>query len=103
MVSFLPYEDSLNWGIITGTRRRFDFRQRWLGVMEAQRLPDIVTVEEAGRLFCATQMLSYRVFSSPSTALVYVSARGSRLQVGEINAVRQRVHIRKQESLGLLA
>lgn len=29
---------------------------------KAQRLPDIVTVEEARRLFTATQVLSYRVF-----------------------------------------
>jgi integrase/recombinase XerD len=29
---------------------------------KAQRLPDILTVEEAGRLFAATRILSYRVF-----------------------------------------
>ncbi|MBK7846969.1 MAG: hypothetical protein IPJ73_06395 [Zoogloea sp.] len=29
---------------------------------KAQRLPDIVTVEEAQRLFSATRTLSYRVF-----------------------------------------
>src|SRR6266496_1974781 len=28
----------------------------------SQRLPDIVTVDEAGRIFLATQVLSYRVF-----------------------------------------
>ena len=43
---------------------------------KTQRLPDIVTVEEAQRLFAATRVISYRV------------------QVGDIDAVRGRVHIR---------
>lgn len=36
MDQVLVYGDSLSWGIIPGTRRRFDFTQRWPGVMEAQ-------------------------------------------------------------------
>jgi lysophospholipase L1-like esterase len=31
---FLVYADSLSWGIIPGTRNRFDFDQRWPGVLE---------------------------------------------------------------------
>ena len=30
----LVYSDSLAWGIIPGTRRRFPFQQRWPGVLE---------------------------------------------------------------------
>jgi integrase/recombinase XerD len=43
---------------------------------KAQRLPDIVTVAEAQRLFQATQVVSYRVFFSPSTAWACAWARG---------------------------
>lgn len=34
MKQILVYADSLSWGIIPGTRKRFDFEQRWPGVME---------------------------------------------------------------------
>jgi site-specific recombinase XerD len=61
---------------------------------KAQRLPDIVTVEEAGELFCATQKLSYRVFFFTLYSLGLRLGEGLRLQVGDIDAVRQRVHIR---------
>jgi lysophospholipase L1-like esterase len=34
MLQILVYSDSLSWGIIPTTRRRFEFDQRWPGVME---------------------------------------------------------------------
>jgi len=61
---------------------------------KAQRLPDIVTVEEAGRLFSATHKLSYRVFFFTVYSLGLRLGEGLRLQVGDIDAVRRRVHIR---------
>jgi integrase/recombinase XerD len=61
---------------------------------KAQRLPDIVTVEEAGRLFTATRKLSYRVFYFTLYSLGLRLGEGLRLQVGDIDAVRRRVHIR---------
>lgn len=61
---------------------------------KAQRLPDIVTVEEAGRLFTATRKLSYRVFYFTVYSLGLRLGEGLRLQVGDIDAVRRRVHIR---------
>ncbi|EKJ99464.1 arylesterase protein [Rhodopirellula baltica SH28] len=36
MHAILVYGDSLSWGIIPGTRRRFAFHQRWPGVMEIE-------------------------------------------------------------------
>ena len=36
MQQILVYGDSLSWGIIPGTRERFDFDRRWPGVMEKQ-------------------------------------------------------------------
>lgn len=61
---------------------------------KAQRLPDIVTVGEAQRLFLATRTLSYRVFFFTVYSLGLRLGEGLRLQVGDIDAERQRVHIR---------
>lgn len=61
---------------------------------KSQRLPDIVTVAEAKRLFCATRVVSYRVFFFTLYSLGLRLGEGLRLQVGDIDAVRQRVHIR---------
>jgi site-specific recombinase XerD len=61
---------------------------------KSQRLPDIVTVEEAQRLFMATRTLSYRVFYFTLYSLGLRLGEGLRLKVGDIDASRQRVHIR---------
>jgi site-specific recombinase XerD len=61
---------------------------------KAQRLPEILTVEEAGRLFAATRILSYRVFYFTAYSLGLRLGEGLRLQVGDIDAARWRVHIR---------
>lgn len=61
---------------------------------KAQRLPDIVTVDEVGQIFTATNKLSYRVFFFTIYSLGLRLGEGLRLQVGDIDAVRRRVHIR---------
>ena len=61
---------------------------------KSQRLPDIVTVAEAKRLFAATRVVSYRVFFFTLYSLGLRLGEGLRLQVGDIDAVRGRVHIR---------
>ena len=61
---------------------------------KAQRLPDIVTVEEAKRVFAATSTLSYRVFFFTAYSLGLRLGEGLRLQVVDIDAARKRVHIR---------
>jgi site-specific recombinase XerD len=61
---------------------------------KTQRLPDIVTVAEAKRLFAATRVVSYRVFYFTLYSLGLRLGEGLRLQVGDIDAARQRVHIR---------
>jgi len=58
------------------------------------RLPDIVTVEEAQRLFGATRTLSYRVFYFTLYSLGLRLSEGLALKVGDIDAARLRVHIR---------
>ncbi len=61
---------------------------------KAQRLPDILTVDEAKGLFRETRTLSYRVFYFTAYSLGLRLGEGLRLQVGDIDAARQRVHIR---------
>lgn len=74
-------------------------RQPWVapGLIKppkSQRLPDIVTVAEAQRIFAATGVLSYRVFFFTLYSLGLRLGEGLRLQVGDIDAARGRVHIR---------
>lgn len=58
------------------------------------RLPDIVTVEEVQRVLAATRVVSYRVFLFTLYSLGLRLGEGLRLQIGDIDAVRERVHIR---------
>jgi site-specific recombinase XerD len=60
----------------------------------AKRLPDIVTVEEAARLFNATHKLSYRVLYFTLYSMGLRLGEGLHLEVGDIDAARHRVHIR---------
>jgi integrase/recombinase XerD len=60
----------------------------------SQRLPDIVTVDEAKRIVASTRMPSYRVFFFTLYSLGLRLGEGLRLQVGDIDAARARVHIR---------
>jgi integrase len=61
---------------------------------KAVRLPDIVTIDEAARLFQATNKLSYRVFYFTVYSLGLRLGEGLRLEVGDIDAGHQRIHIR---------
>ena len=61
---------------------------------KVQRLPDIVTVEEANRLFAATRCLCYRVFFFVLYSLGLRLGECLALRVGDIDAARMRVHVR---------
>ncbi len=61
---------------------------------KSQRLADIVTLDEARQIFAATRVLSYRVFFFTLYSLGSRLGEGLRLQVGDIDAARSRVHIR---------
>lgn len=74
-------------------------RKPWVAIdlikpPKARRLPNILSVEEAARLFQHTRTLSYRVFYFTLYSLGLRLGEGLRLQVGDIDAARQRVHIR---------
>jgi len=61
---------------------------------KVSRLPDIVSVQEAQALFCATRVLSYRVFFFTLYSLGLRLGEGLALTVGDIDAARMRVHVR---------
>lgn len=61
---------------------------------KTQRLPDIVTVDEAARLFTHTRCLSYRVFFFTLYSMGLRLGEGLALRVGDIDAARMRVHVR---------
>jgi site-specific recombinase XerD len=61
---------------------------------KVQRLPDIVTVQEAARLFRATRCLSYRVLFFTMYSMGLRLGEVLALRVGDIDAARMRVHIR---------
>ena len=59
-----------------------------------QRLPDMVNIALAPRIFAGTRVLSYRVFLFTLYSLGLRLGEGLRLQVGDIDAARARVHVR---------
>ena len=59
-----------------------------------QHLPDILSVAEGKRLFAATRVISYRVFFFTLYSLGLRLGEGLRLQIGDIDGARGRVHIR---------
>ena len=61
---------------------------------KVQRLPDIVMVDEAQRLFSATRTLSYRVFYFTVYSMGLRLSEGLALKIGDIDAARHRVHVR---------
>ncbi|MBT5228941.1 MAG: site-specific integrase [Methylococcales bacterium] len=61
---------------------------------KVKRLPDIITPTEARHIFMSTKVLSYRVFYFTVYSMGLRLGEGLRLQVGDIDEHRQRVHIR---------
>ena len=61
---------------------------------KVQRLPNIVTIDDAQRLFAATRILSYRVFYFTLYSLGLRLGEGLALTVADIDATRRRVHVR---------
>jgi integrase len=57
-------------------------------------VPNVVTADEARRIFAATRVVSYRVFYFTLYSLGLRLGEGLRLQLGDIDAARARVHVR---------
>ena len=102
---FVDLQDRLSWSAVKLDLYGLKFfyqhvlRNPWTHVdlikpPKTTRLPDIVTVEEAARLFSATQKLSYRVFYFTVYSLGLRLGEGLRLEIGDIDSQRHRVHVR---------
>ena len=61
---------------------------------KTSRIPDILSVEQAGQLFAATRIFSYKVFFFTCYSMGLRLGEGIRLTVGDIDAGNMRVHIR---------
>lgn len=77
-------------------------RRNWVDIPiikspKVKRIPDIVTVEEAYQIFAATRNLSYRVLFFTLYSMGLRLGEGLRLQTGDIDAERKRVHIRNSK------
>jgi site-specific recombinase XerD len=77
-------------------------RRNWVDIPiikspKVKRIPDIVTFEEAYQIFAATRNLSYRVFFFTLYSMGLRLGEGLRLQTGDIDAERKRVHIRNSK------
>jgi site-specific recombinase XerD len=59
-----------------------------------KRIPDIISVAEVHKLLMATNKLSYRVFFFTLYSMGLRLGEGLRLEIGDIDAAHQRVHIR---------
>jgi len=61
---------------------------------KATRIPDIVSIKQAGQLFAATNKLSYKVFFFTLYSMGLRLGEGIRLTVADIDSTNMRVHIR---------
>jgi integrase/recombinase XerD len=71
---------------------------QWLNIVKAPKirsLPDILTVKEVEQMISATRKLRYRVFLLATYSMGLRLAETLTLQVGDIDAPRKLVHIRR--------
>ena len=105
-IYFAALVDSHSWGTVRVDRNGLQFfwkrvlKQdwRWLEIIKApkiQSLPDILTPREVERLIGAARKLRYRVFILTTYSMGLRLGETLALEVGDIDAERQRVHIRR--------
>jgi len=71
---------------------------QWVNMIKApevRSLPDVLTVAEVKRLIAATRKLRYRVFLLTTYSMGLRLSETLALQVGDIDAQRKQVHIRR--------
>jgi site-specific recombinase XerD len=61
---------------------------------KTKRIPDILSTEQLGQLFAATNILSYKVFFFTIYSMGLRLGEGINLAVGDIDSTNMRVHIR---------
>lgn len=71
---------------------------QWLEIIKppkVQSLPDILTIREVAQLMAAARKLRYRVFVLATYSMGLRLSEALSLQVGDVDAARGRVHIRR--------
>ncbi len=105
-VYFGELVDSHSWSTVKIDRLGLMFYWRyvlerdwqWVNIIKPPKIhtiPDILTLNEIERLIGATQKLRYRVFLLTTYSLGLRLEEALSLQVGDIDAERKRVHVRR--------
>ncbi len=103
---FAELVESHSWSTVKVDRNGLQFFWKhvlkrdwtWLDIVKAPRiqsLPDVLTPTEVEQLIGATQKLRYRVFLLTTYSMDLRLGEALALEVGDIDAQRQRVHIRR--------
>jgi integrase/recombinase XerD len=103
---FAALVDSHSWSTVKVDRNGLQFFWRhvlerdwqWLGIVKPPQfrtLPDVLTLGEVEQLIAAARKLRYRVFALTTYSMGLRLSETLALQVGDIDAARQRVHIRR--------
>ena len=98
--------DSHSWSTVKVDRNGLQFFWRhvlkrdwqWVNIIKPpkiQTIPDILTIDEVKRVIGATRKLRYRVFLLTTYSLGLRLEEALSLQVGDIDAQRKRVHVRR--------
>ena len=102
---FHQLKESASWSTVKldlyGLRFFYSYvlRRNWVDIPlvkspKVSRIPDIVSIEQARQLFLSTRKLSYRVLFYTLYSMGLRLGEGLALQTADIDAARQRVHIR---------
>jgi integrase len=105
-VYFSDLVDSHSWSTVKVDRNGLQFFYKhvlksdwsWIEIIKAPKihsLPDILTVSEVEHLIGATRKLRYRVFLLTTYSMGLRLGEALALEVGDIDAQRKQVHIRR--------
>ena len=103
---FADLVDSHSWSTVKVDRNGLQFFYKhvlkrdwtWVEIIKPpkiQSLPDILSLEEIGRLIRATRKLRYRVFLLTTYSLGLRLSESLALQTGDIDGGRKQVHVRR--------
>lgn len=103
---FADLVDSHSWSTVKIDRLGLQFfwkyvlklEWNWIDIVkppQVRTIPDIITPAEVDKLIAATRKLRYRVFILTTYSMGLRLAETLSLQVGDIDASRKRVHIRR--------
>jgi len=103
---FSQLVDTHSWSTVKVDRNGLQFFWRyvlgkdweWIKIIKPPKvhtIPDILTVTEVKRLICKTKKLRYRVFLLTTYSMGLRLQETLSLQVGDIDAERKQVHIRR--------